>query len=193
MRTIAFEHDIKTALSGVATKHGVKIEDDLMQMVIRTIAKQISEGAEKVADFKRYCTSYGLKPEHLGATFQSGRDTFKITGLVPSRPKYPISAVNVRTGRQFKFSQRMIPFATQPVPLFGSAPVTGAPKRNMGTCENDNAFDRNWNPVGHCGRPATTTRKIGFGASATFQKLCDDCANAHDESMREQKAEARMS
>lgn len=72
-------------------------------------------------DFKLHCAQFGFKPEHLGATFKVGRNTYKITGLVPKRYSMPVSAARVPDGRGFKF-----PAAD--VLTYLDAPV--APRRN---------------------------------------------------------------
>jgi len=54
--------------------------------------------------FKQRATLYGLSPDDLGKTFNTNNGTFKITGLKPSRRKYPISADRVDDGKGFKFT-----------------------------------------------------------------------------------------
>ena len=59
--------------------------------------------------FKRTAHYYGLQPEDLGRTFRShSGKTFKITGLNRRAHKYPIQAVEVGTGKRFKFPPRAI-------------------------------------------------------------------------------------
>lgn len=60
------------------------------------------------ADFTRNCGRFGLKPEHFGAEFKSGRDTFRITGIKTRRPKYPVSATRVKDGRSYKFTAQQV-------------------------------------------------------------------------------------
>lgn len=50
-----------------------------------------------------YCSLYGLAKEHFGQTFVSQGIAYKITGIAPSRPKFPVSAERVHDGRGFKF------------------------------------------------------------------------------------------
>lgn len=199
--------DIDSALAQIASKHNIQLslgtirfgtEEATTRLTMRTrttsngVKVEDTDSAAAI-DFKKHAALYGFKPEHLGATFKFGRDMFKIVGLVPSRPKYPVSAQNLSTGRKFKFRPQDTGLAKPPLPLFGSAPVMGAPKHNMGVCQNENAFDSQFNPVGKCGRQATSRRKVGFGRSGEIQNLCDDCTRLHDEAVAENKAEARMS
>lgn len=58
--------------------------------------------------FERSCYRYGLKPEHYGAEFTSNGKTFRLTGLNPRRPKYPISAVRVGDDKPFKFTKHVL-------------------------------------------------------------------------------------
>jgi hypothetical protein len=54
-------------------------------------------------DFDRYCRAFGLEPEHLNAEFSQGGAHYRITGLKPGASKYPVLAVNLRTGKTYKF------------------------------------------------------------------------------------------
>ena len=46
----------------------------------------------------------GLRADHFGAEFVSNGECFRITGLNPNRPRYPISAERIFDGRSFKFT-----------------------------------------------------------------------------------------
>lgn len=73
-----------------------------------------SDGAKLKIEFKgkdsskneweKYAEMIGLKPEHLGMTFQSNGHTFKICGIMPSRPKFPVIAERQPDGMKFKFT-----------------------------------------------------------------------------------------
>lgn len=190
--SFAFERDLKTALAGVAAKHNVQLDDELFDFVTSTVVRQITSKTEAVDDFKLHCHLYGLKPEHLGATFRSGSATYKITGLVPSRPKYPISAINVRTGRGYKFSERQIPFAEKR----GSLPLIPESLTDItfGQCSNADKFDfGKGKSVGQCTAAATTKRKEGFGRRGQMKPYCAECARLIDDARAEMEAEARCS
>lgn len=58
--------------------------------------------------FKKDADLFGFKPEDLGASFSMQGDTFKITGLKPSRRKFPILAKRVSDGKVYKFPARMV-------------------------------------------------------------------------------------
>jgi len=54
--------------------------------------------------FEALADGVGLAPEDFGKEFSTGRETFRIVGLDPRRPKYPVSAERVSDGRSFKFT-----------------------------------------------------------------------------------------
>jgi hypothetical protein len=143
------------------------------------------------ADFNRYAESFGLKPEQFGSIFKYGRETYKLVGVKPGSPKYCILATNVATGKTFKLPESSVVElqSKEHRTLFGTLKTPTA----AGMCSNDNAYDAQFNPIGKCKRPATTTRKDGFGRFARTQPFCEQCAGLMDESRREMEAEARMS
>lgn len=52
---------------------------------------------------------FGLKAEDYGRTWKSwDGETYKLVGIKSSRPKYPVSGVNVITGKGFKFGEDII-------------------------------------------------------------------------------------
>ena len=53
--------------------------------------------------FGAMAETYGLSPDDLGRTFTVRGETFRITGLSPNRPKYPIDVERLPDRRGFKF------------------------------------------------------------------------------------------
>ncbi|MCP4779746.1 MAG: hypothetical protein GY877_03095, partial [Hyphomicrobium sp.] len=51
-----------------------------------------------------FAESYGLAPQDYGAEFSNGRERFRITGIDPKRPKYPISVERLPDRQNFKFT-----------------------------------------------------------------------------------------
>ena len=47
---------------------------------------------------------YGLAPSDFGLEFTAGGERFRITGIDPKRPKYPISAERLPDRQGFKFT-----------------------------------------------------------------------------------------
>ena len=58
---------------------------------------------KEVRDFKASAFLYGLSADDLGKEFTIKKDTYKITGLNRRRKKFPISGINIETGKSFKF------------------------------------------------------------------------------------------
>jgi hypothetical protein len=54
--------------------------------------------------FEALAEAFGLSPADLGRQFSTGRETFRLTGIDPRRPKYPISAERIPDGKGFKFT-----------------------------------------------------------------------------------------
>ena len=54
--------------------------------------------------FAIFAEDYGLRPDDFGAEFSTGRERFRITGIDPKRPKYPISVERVPDRKGFKFT-----------------------------------------------------------------------------------------
>lgn len=55
--------------------------------------------APKITSWARYARSFGLPEDALGKTILQNGVPFEITGLAPSRTKYPVTAKNLRTGK----------------------------------------------------------------------------------------------
>ncbi len=54
--------------------------------------------------FEFLAARYGLAPSDLGREFSAGSERFRITGIDPKRPRYPISAERIPDRRGFKFT-----------------------------------------------------------------------------------------
>jgi hypothetical protein len=54
--------------------------------------------------FELMAEMFGLKPDDFGRVFVTGGETFRITGINPNRPRYPISAERIPDRRGFKFA-----------------------------------------------------------------------------------------
>lgn len=108
--------EIESALSDVLGKHGIK--PTLGTIRFSSLSCKVSlemklagtENAEDgglgnaadKAEFELYATRFGLKPEDFGKKFVSRGYLYTITGIKPSRPKFPVSAVR-SDGKGFKF------------------------------------------------------------------------------------------
>jgi hypothetical protein len=63
--------------------------------------------------FEAFAEAFGLTPADYGRQFSTGRDTFRITGIDPRRPKYPISAERIPDGQGFKFTADQVALLLQ--------------------------------------------------------------------------------
>lgn len=54
--------------------------------------------------FEFLAEHYGLQPSDFGREFRTGSERFRITGIDPKRPRYPISVERISDRRGFKFA-----------------------------------------------------------------------------------------
>jgi hypothetical protein len=98
----------------VAEAHGLVVEDGgIQEMDLRhafsfnlRVGIPDADGAlfePGKALFGAMAETYGLSPDDLGRTFTVRGETFRITGLSPNRPKYPIDVERLPDRRGFKF------------------------------------------------------------------------------------------
>ncbi len=110
--------EIERKLSGVAKMFGVNVKVRGGKFSLTSLTQKIEisiidvDGnilSQASDDFKRYCSQYNLKPDDLGKTFtaDNGR-SYEITGLKINSRKFPITAVNVETGRGYKFPEKIV-------------------------------------------------------------------------------------
>lgn len=102
--------ELEKALADVCAKHGITAtigsgsftESECKFRLILNL--EGSEAKTKVdsATFERYATLYGLEPTDLGKSFMVSGNWYKVTGISPSRPKFPIDGERL-DGRKFKF------------------------------------------------------------------------------------------
>ncbi|WP_127902271.1 hypothetical protein [Solirhodobacter olei] len=103
----------------VAAKHGLAVEDKgLSDMDLRwgfEIAVRISipppDGSTLDPEqliFEALAEAYGLSPDDFGREFTTGRDVFRITGIDPRRPKYPVSVERVSDRQGYKFTSEQV-------------------------------------------------------------------------------------
>jgi hypothetical protein len=102
------------ALQEVAEKFDLTVTagrgayDDTMfeiKMIFKTADADLTE-------FGRYAPSFGLQPEHFGATFLSRGLEYKITGIAPKNWKRPILCERA-DGSKFKFPAETVAAALQ--------------------------------------------------------------------------------
>ncbi|WP_412507456.1 hypothetical protein [Roseovarius sp. SYSU LYC5161] len=63
--------------------------------------------------FEALAEEYGLSPDDFGREFSTGRERFRVAGIEPRRPKYPISATRVPDGKGYKFTAENVALLLQ--------------------------------------------------------------------------------
>jgi hypothetical protein len=63
--------------------------------------------------FEALAEAFGLSPADYGRKFATGRELFKITGIDPRRPKYPVSADRIPDGQGFTFTSDQVALLLQ--------------------------------------------------------------------------------
>lgn len=99
----------------VAARHGLVVEaHDVTGVDLRwgfdaafRVSISLPDGTapdpEKLR-FEALAEAFGLSPADYGRQFSTGQELFRITGIDPRRPKYPISAERIADGQGFKFT-----------------------------------------------------------------------------------------
>lgn len=116
------QQEMLKACQEVATRHGLVVEAkeitgvdlrwgfDAAFRVSIPMADGTALDPERLR-FEALAEAYGLSPTDFGRLFSTGRESFRITGIDPRRPKYPVSAERIPDGQGFKFSIEQV--ATQ--------------------------------------------------------------------------------
>ena len=114
--------DINAALKSVAQKHsialsigGIKYDSEKFHTKLEAVI-QNSENAgmslreiEGLRNLKDYGSMFGVSEKDYGKKFTNwDGQTFKLVGLMPSRPKYPVVAESTKTGKMFKFTESVL-------------------------------------------------------------------------------------
>lgn len=109
------EAEMLEACAAVAARHGLKVEAlGITAMNLRwnfdfgvRVSIPRPDGTtvqpERVL-FEVMAPEYGLQPEDFGREFSSRGERFRITGIDPRRPRYPVSAVRIPDGKGYKFT-----------------------------------------------------------------------------------------
>ena len=106
----------RQALLPVAEKYGLGLDrrgrtyqQGTLPVMFELVTKGKAEDGTVLStasakDFVKHAKLFGLSPTDLGREFQAQGETYRISGLKPASRKYPILAVNVRTGKTYKFT-----------------------------------------------------------------------------------------
>lgn len=111
------QKQILEACRNIASEHGLVVDDRGLQDInplsgfefgVR-VGIALSDGEifnPDKAMFETLAEHYGLDPDDFGREFSTGTETFRITGIEPRRPKYPVSAERLSDQRPFKFTAK---------------------------------------------------------------------------------------
>jgi hypothetical protein len=73
------------------------------KVIVQGYIRQLEAKTDAQVDaFNRYAAHFGLRPDQLGKVFKIRGTNYRITGLNPGAPRYPINAVRVYDGKLFR-------------------------------------------------------------------------------------------
>lgn len=111
--------DMLKACEAVAARHGLVVEPrDITGVDLRwgfdatfRVSIPLPDGTALDPErlrFEALAEAFGLSPADYGRSFTTGREQFRITGIDPRRPKYPVSAERITDGQGFKFTAEQV-------------------------------------------------------------------------------------
>lgn len=120
-----FTKEATEALEKIAERHGLKLDRrtatysrvDINMRLFFSIPGAVEEeismtGELKIsesekASFRTHAEHFGMKRDDLGKCFRHCGELFRIVGIKPTRPKYPVNVVR-SDGKRFKFPHQII-------------------------------------------------------------------------------------
>jgi len=111
----AIEAEMLRACAEVAARHGLMVEGlGVQAMDLRwnfefgvRVSIPLPDGSTLDPErllFEALADEYGLSPDDFGREFSTGQEWFRVAGINPRRPKYPISATRLVDGKGFRFT-----------------------------------------------------------------------------------------
>lgn len=109
------EAEMLKACAEVAAKHGLAAEGlGIQGMDLRwhfefgvRVSIPLPDGSTLDPEqmlFEALAEEFGLSPDDFGREFSTGLERFRVAGIDPRRPKYPISATRIPDGKGYKFT-----------------------------------------------------------------------------------------
>ncbi|MDT8855942.1 hypothetical protein RNZ50_13155 [Paracoccaceae bacterium Fryx2] len=116
--------DMLKACQDIASRHGLVVEaKDMTSMDLRwgfdaafRVSIPLPDGTALDPErlrFEALAEAFGLSATDYGRQFSTGRETFRIVGIDPRRPKYPVSAERIPDGQGFKFTSDQVALLLQ--------------------------------------------------------------------------------
>lgn len=120
----AIAAEMLRACSAVAAKHGLVAEGlGLQSMDLRwnfefglRVSIPLPDGSTLDPErllFEALAEEFGLSPKDFGREFSTGQERFRVAGIDPRRPKYPISAMRIPDGKGYKFTAENVALLLQ--------------------------------------------------------------------------------
>lgn len=117
-------YEILKAWQDVASRHGLVAEANEIAAIDLRLGFDLAFcGSSPLPDgtalnperlrFEALADAFGLPAENYGRQFSTGRETFRLIGIAPRRPTYPISAERVPDGQGFKFTADQVALRLQ--------------------------------------------------------------------------------
>lgn len=118
------QRDMLKVCQVVAARHGLLVEaQDITGVDLRwgfdatfRVSIPLPDGTALDPErlrFEALAEAFGLSPADYGRQFNTGREQFRITGIDPRRPKYPVSAERIPDGQGFKFTSDQVALLLQ--------------------------------------------------------------------------------
>jgi hypothetical protein len=118
------QREMLEACQEVAARHGLLVEaKDIAGVDLRwgfdaafRVSIPLPDGTALDPErlrFEALAPAFGLDTNDYGREFSTGRETFRIVGLDPRRPKYPVSAERLPDGQGFKFTAEQVAILLQ--------------------------------------------------------------------------------
>ena len=73
-----------------------------------TVTVSLADFDKDRETFMTYAELFGLEKSDYGAVFQSGHQSYKLIGINPNAPKYPLVAKSLKDGREYRFTRYKI-------------------------------------------------------------------------------------
>jgi len=118
------QQEMLKACQDVAARHGLVVEArDITGVDLRwgfdatfRVSIPLPDGTALDPErlrFEALAEAFGLSPADYGRHFSTGREQFRISGIDPRRPKYPVSAERIPDGQGFKFTAEQVALLLQ--------------------------------------------------------------------------------
>jgi hypothetical protein len=104
--------EAEEALKAVAEKHGLTVRyaggkyDPTAGTFTPKVEFANADSGQK--KFEQFARGFGFTPEDYDAEFTTTNGTYRLVGLNPRAPKYPVLARNVRDGKTYKMPERIV-------------------------------------------------------------------------------------